>query len=349
MPAKKIETVLVVEDSIVTRTMLAGLLKQQNYNVVTAKSGEEALTLLQEEEINLILLDIIMPEMDGYTICEKIKEDRQFESLPVIFISSLDETEDIVKGFAAGGVDYIIKPFRQAEVLARVATHLHICRLQDKLKTEQQKTVHLLRNVLPERIAKELLTTGTCIPKIFKETTVCFVDIVGFTKASSRMSPQVVIKEVDDIFTGFDHIIQECRCERIKTIGDACLFVCGLPEPDSNHCKNVTEASLKILDFLEKRNMENRHKWSVRIGLHSGQVVGGVVGTDKYLYDIFGDTVNIAARMEEHSFPMRITVSTASYKLLKDSYSFSEARQIYIKGLGLTTVYTLISHKTYCP
>ena len=342
MSEKILETILVVEDSIIVRTMLAGLLKQQNYNVVTAKSGEDALVLLQEEEINLVLLDIVMPEMDGYTVCSKIKANKKLESLPIIFISSLDATEDIIKGFEAGGVDYIIKPFRRAEVLAKVATHLHLCRLQDRLKHERQKTMGLLRNVLPEQIAKELLDTGTCIPRLFQETTVCFVDIVDFTKASSRMSPETVIREIDDIFTGFDQIIHANRCERIKTIGDACLFVCGLPEPDSNHCENIVRASLNIISFLEKRNQEKQHKWSVRIGLHSGPVVGGVVGTDKYLYDIFGNTVNIAARMEEHSFPMQLTVSNTSYKHLKNSFSFSDAREIDIKGMGLTTVYTLI-------
>jgi CheY-like chemotaxis protein len=341
------ETVLIVDDSIVTRTMLANLLEKHGYHVVTAESGKEALELLSEKKIDLVLLDIVVPAMDGYDLCEKIKTNKKQELLPVIFISSLDKTEDIIKGFTVGGVDYIIKPVRQAEVLARVSTHLHICRLQNKLKLERHKTMCLLQNVLPEQVAQELLDSGTCTPKFFPETTVCFVDIVEFTKAASKLSPQVVINELDAIFSGFDHIANIYRCERIKTIGDAYLFVCGLPEPDSNHCENVVRASLNIIDYLKKRNRRSKHKWLVRIGLHSGQVVGGIVGTDRFLYDIFGDTVNIAARMEEHSFPMRITVSAVSYKLLKKSFSFSQTRKMVIKGMGSATIYTLADSS--CP
>lgn len=342
MSEKTDATILVVDDSAINLTILSELLSKQNYNVLTVNSSEKALAFLDEKEIDLVLLDIIMPKMNGYALCRKIKADKKLSQLPVIFISSLNATEDVIEGFAAGGVDYIIKPFRRAEVLVRVATHLHICRLQSNLKIERQKTMRLLRNVLPEQIAKELLDTGTCSPKLFQETTVCFVDIVDFTRSSSQMSPETVIKELDDIFSGFDRIIQTGRCERIKTIGDACLFVCGLPEADNNHCKNIAEVSLNIIDFIAERNKKNQHKWLVRVGVHSGPVVGGIVGTDKYLYDIFGDTVNMAARMEENSLPMQITVSTASYKLLKNSFSFSVPKEIDIKGRGVERVYTLI-------
>jgi len=342
------QTVLVVEDSPVNRKILAQLLTRQGYRVLTADSGEAALTLAKETLPNLIILDILMPGIDGYATCKQLKADRISCDIPVIFISSLDATADKIDGFAAGGVDYITKPFQPAEVLARITTHLRLCHLQRKLEEqnrqlaeEKQKSEALLRNVLPARVARELLATGTCKPQLFTETTVCFTDIVGFTPASSRLSPEVIIHELNEIFTSFDRIALRNHCERMKTIGDAYLFVCGVPEPDPLHAQNIAQSALEMIDFLTKRNLEAEHSWQIRVGIHSGPLVGGVVGTEKYLYDIFGDTVNIAARMEELSQPMQVNVSSATRSLLEGVFSLAEGLEVEMKGKGKQVMYTL--------
>jgi class 3 adenylate cyclase len=128
----------------------------------------------------------------------------------------------------------------------------------------------------------------------------------------------------------------------MKTIGDAYLFACGVPQANQNHAKHVACSALEMIAFLEKRNKQARHTWRIRIGMHSGPVVGGVVGTEKYLYDIFGDTVNIAARMEELGLPMQVNVSTASHALLQDDFTFNEPRTAEVKGIGMQTMYTLV-------
>ena len=342
------QTVLVVEDSPVNRKILAQLLTRQGYRVLTADSGEAALTLAKETLPNLIILDILMPGIDGYATCKQLKADRISCDIPVIFISSLDATADKIDGFAAGGVDYITKPFQPAEVLARITTHLRLCHLQRKLEEqnrqlaeEKQKSEALLRNVLPARVARELLATGTCKPQLFTETTVCFTDIVGFTPASSRLSPEVIIHELNEIFTSFDRIALKNHCERMKTIGDAYLFVCGVPEPYPLHAQNIAQSALEMIDFLTKRNLEAEHSWQIRVGIHSGPLVGGVVGTEKYLYDIFGDTVNIAARMEELSQPMQVNVSSATRSLLEGVFSLAEGLEVEMKGKGKQVMYTL--------
>ena len=342
------QTILIVEDSPVNRKILSELLRKQGYTILNASSGEEALELVSTTLPDLIILDILLPGMNGYTTCIQLKNEPATEDIPVIFISSLDATEDKIGGFKVGGVDYITKPFHPAEVLARICTHLRIRHLQRELaqqnmllQKEKQKSEDLLQNVLPRRIARELLATGHCTPKLFAEATVCFADIVGFTAASTRLSPETIIGELNEIFTGFDAIATRHGCERMKTIGDAYLFVCGVPKPDPGHAENIARSALEMVEFLEKRNQQAEHAWQIRVGVHSGPVVGGVVGTEKYLYDIFGDTVNIAARMEELGTPMQVNVSDRTHAILGDKFPFAKGEEIEVKGKGRQVMYTL--------
>ncbi len=342
------QTILIVEDSVVNQKLLTKILIQQNYKVLVAGSGEEALELVKQTVPDLFMLDIVLPGMDGYTICKCLKQDNRTSDIPVIFISALDSSKDKIEGFEVGGVDYITKPFEPAEVLARISTHMRIHHLQNileeknhQLAVEKQKSEDLLCNVLPKSVGLELLETGECSPQLFKEATVCFTDIVGFTYASSKMAPEVIIHELNEIFTAFDRISLKNSCERMKTIGDAYLFVCGVPESNPDHAENVARAALEMIDYLKVRNLDAKHPWQLRVGIHSGPLVGGVVGTEKYLYDIFGDTVNIAARMEEMAQPMQVNVSSASYELLKDKFALSNGKVVEIKGKGREKIYTL--------
>ena len=149
----------------------------------------------------------------------------------------------------------------------------------------------------------------------------------------------MLIAELNDLFTAFDDIIYKHHCERIKTIGDAYMAVCGMPQEDENHAENMVLAALEILDFLKTRNTTSEIQWNIRIGIHSGRVVGGIVGVRKYIYDVFGDTINTAARMETNSETMRINVSHVTYDLLKDKFNFSERPVVEVKGKGSLKMY----------
>ncbi len=344
--------ILVVEDSPVNQRLLCALLEKQGYEVDAVASGKQALARLQATPFrlpDLILLDIVMPEMNGFDFCRYLKNDPALADIPVIFISSLASASDKLHAFNLGGVDYITKPFHPGEVMARIATHLKLCRLQRQLEeknrqlqVEKQKSESLLRNVLPIRVAQELIQTGECRPQSFDPVTVCFVDIVSFTSISSSLSPETVIQELNDIFTAFDAVTHAHQCERMKTIGDAYLCAAGIPEPDDGHARKIASVSLDMIDFLTRRNQVADLKWEVRIGLHTGKVVGGIVGTDKYLFDIFGDTVNIASRLENLSLPMHIHVSEELYLLLQQDFVFSEPRSVDIKGKGPARTYFLL-------
>ncbi|MGD9947705.1 MAG: adenylate/guanylate cyclase domain-containing protein [Desulfobulbus sp.] len=334
-------SILVVEDSLINQRQLQHLLSKQGYTVSVANHGKEALALLEHLQPDLLLLDVMMPELDGLSLCRLLKANPTTCDIPVIFISSLDNTADKLSGFSAGGVDYITKPFHPAEVMARISTHLKLRQLQQQLAEnnrqlalEKQKSEALLLNVLPARVAEELMERGSCTPQYFPEVTVGFVDIVQFTATASALDPPFLISELNALFTAFDQIVEANQCERMKTVGDAYLFVAGIPEPRIDHSRAAALTALEVITYLEARNQTSPQQWQVRIGLHSGPVVGGIVGTKKYIYDIFGDTVNIAARLESLSEPMRINVSSAFCQGLGREFVFSCPFDVEMKGKG---------------
>lgn len=210
-----------------------------------------------------------------------------------------------------------------------------------ELAAEKEKTEELLLNTLPVKVVNELKQNGKAEPESFDEVTVYFSDIVGFTAISSKLDPKVLIGELNEIFTGFDDIMEKHGCERIKTIGDAYLAVCGMPERNDHHAGQMVKAALDIRKFLEQRNRLSQIQWQVRIGIHSGKVVGGIVGVKKYIYDVFGDTINTTSRMESNSEPMRINVSETTYLNLKDRFNFTPRQPMEIKGKGMMRMYFL--------
>ncbi len=210
-----------------------------------------------------------------------------------------------------------------------------------ELEEEKDKTEKLLLNTLPLKVVNELKANGVAEPESFDNVTVYFSDIVGFTNISTQLEPAVLIGELNKMFTAFDDIMEHNNCERIKTIGDAYLAVCGMPDKVEQHAERMAEAALQIKQYLNKRNKDSEIEWKIRIGLHSGAVVGGIVGVRKYIYDVFGDTINTSSRMESNSEAMRINVSETTFNLLKEGFEFTPRDPIEIKGKGMMKMYFL--------
>ncbi len=204
---------------------------------------------------------------------------------------------------------------------------------------EKEKSDNLLMNIFPLRIANDLKETGATEPELFKDVTVYFSDIVGFTVASARLTPKKLIDELNEIFTAFDEIIEKYECERIKTIGDAYLAVGGMNRSNTSPAINIVRAALAHLEYLKKRNGSSDIKWQIRMGVHTGDVIGGVVGIKKYIYDVFGDTINLAARMEQYSDALKINISEDTYQYIKDSFRCIERDGIVVKGKGVMKMY----------
>jgi len=207
------------------------------------------------------------------------------------------------------------------------------------IANEMAKSDKLLLNILPLEIANDLKETGQTNPRLYKDVTVCFTDMVGFTEQSVKLEPKLLIDELNTIFTAFDNIVEKNNCERIKTIGDSYLAVCGLPGANANHAENIVHSAIEMIQYLEKKNIESQIEWRMRIGIHSGNVIAGVVGIKKYIYDVFGDTINTASRLESASEPMKINVSEATYTLVKDKFRFEPRGEVEVKGKGRIRMY----------
>ena len=202
-----------------------------------------------------------------------------------------------------------------------------------------EKSDHLLLNILPVGIANDLKEKGKTEPRLFNHVTACFVDIVNFTQKSTTLAPAILIEELNQIFTAFDNIIEKHACERIKTIGDSYLAVSGLPEPDPMHAFKIVSCCIDMVRFIRKRNTESACTWEIRAGVHSGEVIAGVVGVKKYIYDVFGDTINTASRMESHSEPMKINISESTYNLVRESFETEPRGELEVRGKGKLQMY----------
>lgn len=211
------------------------------------------------------------------------------------------------------------------------------------IQEERQRAENLLLNILPAAIAEELKLQGRAQARRFDQATVMFSDFKNFTAIAERLTPEELVRELDYCFKGFDQIISKYGLEKIKTIGDAYMVVGGLPDPDPAHPSKVINAAIEILRFLEDYQRERRKKnlpfFEARVGIHTGPLVAGVVGDKKFAYDVWGDTVNVAARMESVSEPGRINISAETFKLIQQEFNCVHRGKIQVKNKGEVEMY----------
>ncbi len=214
---------------------------------------------------------------------------------------------------------------------------------KEEITLARNKSDQLLLNILPEETAHELKENGFAIPKNYDNATVLFTDFVGFTTIASRMSPEELIKELNICFQAFDAILEDHGMEKIKTIGDAYMCVSGVPVPNEDHSIQAIQAGKEIVAFMNNRIKQKKKEgvpyWNMRMGIHSGSVVAGVVGKKKFAYDIWGDTVNTASRMEANGEPGQINISETTYELVKGQFKCESRGKIMAKNIGEVGMY----------
>jgi class 3 adenylate cyclase len=205
-----------------------------------------------------------------------------------------------------------------------------IRRQRDEIQLEEERTEALLLNILPASVADELRATGTVQPMAFDEITVCFTDFVGFTLSSEKVTAAELVAGLHRYFTAFDQIVERYNLEKLKTIGDSYMFVGGLPDRKASHAVDVVMAALEMIDAV--RALSTSHpNWQVRIGVHSGPVVAGVVGVKKFAFDIWGPTVNFASRFESSGAPNRVNISSRTRELVADFIECEARGRVRIK------------------
>lgn len=363
-------SMLIVDDTASQRMLLTSILKAAGYtDILVADSAAAAFHLLGfgsdrplRNDIDLILMDISMPDMDGIEACRTIKAVPELHDLPIIMVTASTESADLQLAFDAGAIDFINKPPRRVELLARVRSALRLKQEMDRrkaheqelraaneelrlkhrlLQEEQERSEQLLLNILPQPIADQLKWHKGVIANSFQEVTVLFADIVDFTRLSARISADELVLLLNEVFSLFDRLAEKHKLEKIKTIGDAYMVVGGLPTQRSDHAQAVAEMALDMRDEL----MRSHNNLALRIGIDTGPVVAGVIGTKKFSYDLWGNTVNTASRMESQGFSGSIQVTSKTFSRLRDDYRFEERGEVFIKGRGAMSTYLLLGRK----
>jgi class 3 adenylate cyclase len=353
--------VLVVDDS---RTLRMLLIRELNaigiVKITEAVNGQDAMDKIHAGQFDLMLIDMEMPELDGLEVLKLVKADSLLRNLPVIVISGAEQFDKTVECIQVGAEDYLPKPFNSVLLRARVFSSLEKKRLRDidqerivelqkekeLLSLEQMKTDKLMLNILPKPIADRLKRGESNIAGNYPEVTVLFSDLVGFTKMSSQKSAGDLVKLLNDLFSRFDRRAEALCLEKIKTIGDAYMAVGGLPIPRSDHADICAEMALGMFDDLVEFNKQYDAELAMRIGLNTGPVVAGVIGFTKFSYDLWGNTVNTASRMESTSISGRIQMSTSTRDHLPSSFIIEERELMECKGLGLIMTYFLNGKNT---
>jgi adenylate cyclase len=330
-------SLLVVDDNELNRDMLTRRLERLGYKVSHAENGIEALQKIRAESFDLLLLDIIMPVMDGFEVLEQLQTEPLLRNIPVIVLSASDQLDHVVKCIQRGAQDYLSKPFNPVLLQARIGSCLERKRLRDQetcylrqIEQEKQRSDELLHVILPRDIAAELKDTHAVKPRRFENVAILFCDVVGFTGYSDRHAPEEIVSHLQNLVEAFEELCAQHNLEKIKTIGDAFMATGGLLIPLENPGLHCVRCGLEMVTAARKLPAN----WQVRVGVHVGPVIAGVVGHRKYQYDVWGDAVNTASRMEQAAGVGSVCVNGETWKLIAKHCCGRPLGHIAVKGKG---------------
>lgn len=332
---------LLVDDDVSNLDLVSRRLKRDGHEVASCQSGEAALDLVKEQPFDLVLLDLIMPGLTGIDVLRALKTGEATKDLPVIMTSAMEEVDGAVRCIEAGADDFLAKPLDPVLLRARLNAALDRKRLRDRetaiaerLRAERERSENLLRNVLPVPIVDRLRRGETVIADHYESVTILFCDLVGFTALASRLRPGAIVSLLNDIFSRFDQLAAEGGLEKIKTIGDGYMLAGGLPEPRPDHAAAVATVALRIPEVVRSVSRARGQTLDVRLGIHTGPAIAGIIGSHKFAYDVWGDTVNTASRMERHGTPGRVHITAATRQALGDRFRYDSLPPMDIKGKG---------------
>ena len=344
--------ILIAEDDKDSQKLLERILQKENYDVVIADDGRMAWDIIQHEDIRLVITDWLMPQMGGVELCEKIRQEATSGYVYIILVTSKEGKADLVRAMDAGADDYITKPYDKGELLARVRSGQRIISLEQaiseknrELIIEKETSERLLLSIFPEVIAGRLKQDGGIIADSFAEASILFADINDFSSLLAQKTPIQVVELLGQVFTSFDRLTEHYGLEKIKIVGDSYMVAAGVPVPRPDHAQAIGELAFAMQEEIVRFDAGIGAPLQLRIGINSGPVIAGVIGTAKLAYDIWGETVGTAAQMEAYGLPGSIQVTAATYALLKDGYVFEERGEFFVKGKGTIRTYLLVGRK----
>ena len=351
-PVTRKGSVLVVDDSPPSCQILTHHLSSWGYETAIAATGEGCLQALRERRYDVVLLDMLLPDINGIEVLAALRDQGLANDAAIVMISAIEENSSIAACLELGAQDYVVKPFNPAILRARLArihekTQLHWQMQQqvERLAKEMGRSDGLLRMILPDRVAEELLANNSVSPRRHEEVAVLFTDIVGFTAYCETHRAEEVLIQLQALFTTIEALCERHKVLKIKTVGDALMACAGLLEPDPDAVGRCVDLGLAILEIV-------RHHpagWNMRIGVHCGPVVSGVVGQRQLLYDIWGDTVNTAQRVEHHGVVGKVCLSAAARARLPSRHVATSIDTVEVKGKGPMELFTAASARSERP
>ena len=352
-------SILIVDDKEANVSLLEQMLRGTGYSSITSTMHPRDVCLLhRKNRYSLILLDLQMPGMDGFQVMEELKTIETDGYLPVLVVTAQPDLK--LRALKAGAKDFVSKPFELAEVLIRVYNmlevrllHLETKKLYDRVAAEQKVSERLLLNVLPHAIAERLKARpDACLdgfPEIiadsFPEATILFARLHDFSRLTEPMAAADVVKLLNKIYSSFDARMKNLGLEKIKIIGESYMVAAGVPVPRRDHAEAIAEGAIALQEEIVRHHAPNDETFSLRSGINTGPVVAGVIGQNKFSYDVWGETVNTAWRMETCGAPGHIQVNETTYARLCDKYQFEDRGEFHVKDKGELKTYFLKGRK----
>lgn len=352
LPEGQPGTLLVVDDNATNRDLLSRQLARQGYTVSTAQNGREALEMLRTQDFDLVLLDILMPEVNGIEVLQQVKGDPGLRDIPVIMISALDEIASVVRCIEMGAEDYLSKPFDPVLLGTRIGASLQLRRLRDRerLYAEEMERARAavdraLCSLCPAPFAARVGAGETGIAEAYPETTVVVAEVEGIAKVAARNGPAEVVRHLGALFSAFDRVAEESGIETLKTFGPTYVAAVGVPTPRADHARAAADAALAMLRETGRYAAESGEPFRVRVGLHTGPVAAGVLDTGRLSFDLWGDAVDGARSMGASGVSGAVQASAASYARLRDEYVFESRGVMEVPGKGQMRTYLLQDRK----
>lgn len=334
--------ILIVDDEPFNLDLLEQELELLGYESTRAVDGRKALESLEAEPFDLVLLDVMMPGIDGYGVLERMKSHAEWRHIPVIMISALTDMASVVRCISNGAEDYLPKPFEPILLEARIGASLERKRLHDLqianlqvIRLERQRADQLLHAILPETAVAELKATGSVQPRLFREVAVLFVDLADFTAWCHAHPPEEVVADVQRLAEAFEEFTDRHGMEKIKTIGDAFMATANLLHPHTDPVMAAIRCCFDMADAARR----DANGWRIRAGIHIGPVVAGVVGRTKFNFDLWGDTVNVAARLSAIGEEDAVHLSADAFERVRGRCTVRSVGPILLKGKGEIEVY----------